>query len=164
MKKTVLVFSLAASLVGLAPLAHADLNGFLASVHKQALSDIQKFNNHLSSQFGIPVPDVEAIVRSVPKPEDAFMILQLSQMSHRSPEVVLEKYQRNKGQGWGNLAKELGIKPGSREFHNLKRGNLSFTGERGDRDDERERGHGKGKGKDHDKGQGNSREKGRGKD
>ena len=26
------------------------------------------------------------------------------------------------GKGWGNLAKTLGIKPGSREFHALKRG------------------------------------------
>lgn len=163
MKKTVLVFSLAASMVCLAPVARADLNGFLASVHKQALSDIQKFNNHLSKQFGIPVPDVEAIVRSVPKPEDAFMILQLSQMSHKSPEVVMEKYQRNKGQGWGNLAKELGIKPGSREFHALKRGNLSFTGERGSGDNGRDISHGKGNDRP-EKSHGMSREKSRGKD
>lgn len=163
MKKTVLAFSLAASLLGLVPVAHADLNGFLASVHKQALSDIQKFNNHLSKQFGIPVPDVEAIVRSVPKPEDAFMILQLSQMSHKSPEMVMEKYQQNRSKGWGNLAKELGIKPGSREFHDLKRGNLSFTGERGDRDEGRERGSAN-KGNGHDKAHGKDRDKGRGKD
>ncbi len=130
MKKAILMLSLAASLMGASLAAHADLNGFLKSVNNRALSDIKNFNDMLSTQFGIPVPDVEAIVRSVPNPADAFMILQLGQMADVAPAVVLQKYQRSKGKGWGNLARELGIKPGSPEFHALKRGNLSFTGER----------------------------------
>ncbi|MBI5626393.1 MAG: hypothetical protein HY935_04230 [Nitrosomonadales bacterium] len=130
MKKTVLMLSLAASMVSMSPIAHADLNSFLTGVNNQALSDIKNFNNKLSNQFGIPVPDVDAIVRSVPNPADAFMVLQLSQMAHVEPAVVLQKYQHSKGKGWGVLAQELGIKPGSREFHALKRGDLSFSGER----------------------------------
>ena len=35
---------------------------------------------------------------------------------------VVQRYERNPGQGWGNLAKQMGIKPGSREFHALKNG------------------------------------------
>ena len=31
-------------------------------------------------------------------------------------------YERDHGQGWGNIAKRMGIKPGSAEFHRLKRG------------------------------------------
>jgi len=130
MKKAILMLSLAAGLMGTSLVAHADLNGFLKNVNNRALSDIKNFNDMLSRQFGIPVPDVEAIVRSVPNPADAFMILQLGEMAHVAPAVVLQKYQRSKGKGWGNLARELGIKPGSPEFHALKRGNLSFTGER----------------------------------
>lgn len=131
MKNTVLMLSLATSLVSMSPVAHADLNSFLKSVNTQALADARHFNDRLSKQFGIPVPDVEAIVKSVPNPADAFMILQLGQMAHMAPAVVLQKYQRSKGKGWGNLAQELGVKPGSPEFHALKRGNLSFTGESG---------------------------------
>jgi len=149
MKKTVLTLSLAASLAAMSPIAHADLNAFLLGVHKQALSDIKKFNNSLSKQFGVPVPDVDAIAASVPKPEDVFMILQLSQMSHKPPEVVLEIYRHDHGKAWGALARELGIKPGSREFHALKRGELSFAGET-DRDDER-RGDRHGHERDHEK-------------
>lgn len=129
MKKTIAILSVAALLAGLAPAAHADLEDFLRNVNRQALSDIKDFNDRLSRQFGIPVPDVEAIVRSVPDPADAFMILKLGEMAHVAPAVVLQRYQRSKGKGWGNLAKELGIKPGSAEFHALKRGELSFTGE-----------------------------------
>jgi hypothetical protein len=49
-----------------------------------------------------------------------------------------------KGQGWGVIAKSLGIKPGSPEFHALKRGDFVFNGK------PREvpgKGKGKGKGK-----------------
>jgi len=35
---------------------------------------------------------------------------------------VVHRYERNPGQGWGNLAKQMGIKPGSSAFHALKNG------------------------------------------
>lgn len=38
---------------------------------------------------------------------------------------VVREYDRNPGQGWGNLAKRMGIKPGSAAFHDLKRGTAS---------------------------------------
>lgn len=37
---------------------------------------------------------------------------------------VVQRYDRNPGIGWGNLAKQMGIKPGSREFHALKSGTV----------------------------------------
>ena len=40
----------------------------------------------------------------------------------------MDEYRNNKGQGWGVIAKNLGIKPGSDEFHALKAGRLSSTG------------------------------------
>ncbi len=161
MKRTIVMLSLAAALSGMSSVARADLNGFLRSVNNQALSDIKNFNDMLSRQFGIPVPDVEAIVRSVPDPADAFMIFQLGDMAHVAPAVVLQKYQRNKGQGWGRLAQDLGIKPGSPEFHALKRGDLTFTGEH-DRDSMESGEDGPGRG--HGQGHGNGRGRGHGRD
>jgi len=35
---------------------------------------------------------------------------------------VVREYDRNPGQGWGAIAKRMGIKPGSAEFHRLKQG------------------------------------------
>lgn len=129
MKKVILMLSLTVSLMSISSVAHADLNSFLKSVNNQALADVKNFNTKLSKQFGVPVPDVDAIIKSVPTPADAFMVLQLGQMANVQPAAVLQTYQRSKGKGWGALAMELGIKPGSPEFHALKRGNLSFTGE-----------------------------------
>jgi len=45
----------------------------------------------------------------------------------------------------------LGIKPGSAEFHALKRGNLKFTGQPASGDAGPGKSHGKGKGKGHKK-------------
>ena len=141
-------FLLAASAVS----AHADLNNVLADLNLRAKTDITSFNLKLSTQFGIPLPKVRTVIKEVASPADAFMCFQLSLMSNRSPERVLEAYRNNKGKGWGVIAKELGIKPGSAEFHALKRGNFKLTGDQGKIT-------GKGQGKDKGKGQGQGRKK-----
>ncbi len=142
MKKALFVTSLAVIIMSFASAAYADLDSFLKSVNIQAQTDMKNFSVKLSAQFGVPGARVDAIIKSVPAPADAFMVLQLGQMANKPPEVVLQTYQRSRGKGWGELAKELGIKPGSAEFHALKRGDLSFTGQPGGGG-----GHGKGKGK-----------------
>lgn len=45
---------------------------------------------------------------------------------------VVHHYDRNPGQGWGALAKRLGIKPGSDAFHALKRGQVATYGRWGE--------------------------------
>jgi hypothetical protein len=134
------------SMVSMVSLAHADLDSFLRNVNIQAQADMKTFGLKLSAQFGVPVPKVEAVVKSVAAPADAFMVLQLGQMANKPPETVLQTYQRSRGKGWGELAQELGIKPGSPEFHALKRGDLSFTGEPGGAHG-KEKGRGKGRNK-----------------
>ncbi len=44
----------------------------------------------------------------------------LSKLSGKPISVVIDLYKSNKSKGWGALAKELGIKPGSKEFKLLK--------------------------------------------
>jgi hypothetical protein len=165
MKRTLVMLSLATLLLGMTSAARADLNSFLRSVNQRAIADAQNFNEMLGRQFGVPVPDVEAIVRSVPDPADAFMIFQLGQMAHVEPAVVQQRYQRHRGQGWGRLAQDLGIKPGSPEFQALKRGDLQFASERGgdgfDRGgysrDDGEGEHGRGHGHEYGNGRGHGR-------
>jgi hypothetical protein len=126
------------------------LEDFLASVNVQARADLPGFSAKISAQFGVPIPRVEAVFRSVQEPADTFMIFQLGQMSGKTPERVLEVYAPRKNKGWGNIAKQLGIKPGSAEFHALKRGDLHFTGTPSG-DDQPGKGKGKGRGKGHNK-------------
>ena len=49
-------------------------------------------------------------------------------------------YGAKKGQGWGAIAKDLGIKPGSAEFHALKNGDFGYTMDRSGKGEK----HGKG--------------------
>jgi hypothetical protein len=115
-----------------------DLDSFVGSLNVQARADLPGFKVKLSAQFGVPVPQVETVIAAVQTPADAYMVLKVGQVASQPQEVVLREYQANKGKGWGVIAKNLGIKPGSREFHELKKG-LDGGGSG--------KGHGKGKGK-----------------
>lgn len=135
----------------LSPLAaYADgLDDFLANLNVQARVSLPDFSAKISAQFGVPQVQVQAVLQTVREPADAFMIFQLGQMSGRPPERVMEVYAPAKGKGWGELAKELGIKPGSAEFHALKAGNLSLTGKPSGKSSPSDKGQGKGKEKGH---------------
>ncbi len=144
MKKFSIAVSFLFLIAGFASIAHADLDDFIRRVNDQAKADIKSFNTKLSTQFGIPVPRVDEILMVVASPADAFMVLQLGLMANKPPEVVVQTYRTNRDKGWGAIAKELGIKPGSPEFHALKRGDFALTGKAGG---SRDQGPGKGKGK-----------------
>ena len=130
--------------------AFASLDDFLSSVNVQARVDLPGFSAKVSTQFGVPVAQVQAVLQSVPQPADAFMIFQLGQFARVPSDRVMEVYKPSKKKGWGAIAKELGIKPGSAEFHALKSGNLHFTGTPAG-DEGSSPGKGKGKGKGHNK-------------
>lgn len=113
---------------GFIEISFADLNIFIGDLNRQAYADRNDYSYRISDQFGVPVYRVDSILRGVKEPADAFMCFQLSRMLNIAPERVFETYQSSRGQGWGEIAKRLGIKPGSPEFHALKDGNFSFHG------------------------------------
>lgn len=55
-------------------------------------------------------------------PGDVYYACAIAQTLGRPCRYVVDEWERNHGKGWGVVAKELGIKPGSAEFHRLKRG------------------------------------------
>lgn len=122
-------------------------------------------------------------------PGDIYFACALAKLAGRPCRYVVELWERDHGQGWGAMAKRLGIKPGSAQFHQLKRGMVpsydrwgrpitldaqlqrDFPGrgkgpkhgdDRGH--DDHGRGHGgKGNGQGNSQGHGNSGDKGKGK-
>ncbi len=87
----------------------------------KAEADPLEFRTRLAIRFNLGGIEITALLSSVEKPADAYMVLRLGEMSRQPTDYVITKYRSNKGKGWGTLAKSLGIKPGSREFHALKR-------------------------------------------
>jgi hypothetical protein len=149
MKKIILA-ALLLLLLCIPAVAGGGLDGFLGNLNVQARADMNGFAVKLGAQFGVPVPQVQAVISTVAQPADAFMCLQLGQWAQRPPEQVVQVYKSNRGKGWGVIAKSLGIKPGSPEFHALKRGDLVFSGQPESEPGEAH-GKGKGKGKGHNK-------------
>jgi hypothetical protein len=147
MKKAMLV-TIMLVLFASTVMAAGGLDSFLSNLNIQARADMQGFSVKLSAQFGVPLPQVQAVITTASAPADAFMCFQLGYMTQTSYEKVVQVYQGNRGKGWGVIAKSLGIKPGSPEFHALKRGDFVFNGEPMEA---RSKGNGKGKGKGHNK-------------
>lgn len=138
-----LIPSIAAFALMAPAMAGDGLDAFLKNLNIQARADMNGFAVKVGVQFGVPEAQVRVVLGKVSEPADAFMVFQLGQMAKQPTETVMRVYQSGKGHGWGTLAKELGIKPGSAEFHALKRGDLHF----GAVPDEQSN-PGKGKGKD----------------
>jgi hypothetical protein len=55
-------------------------------------------------------------------PGDIYFACALAKLVGRPCRYVVEIWERDHAQGWGAIAKRLGIKPGSPQFHQLKRG------------------------------------------
>ncbi|MDQ3617304.1 MAG: hypothetical protein M3374_01020 [Pseudomonadota bacterium] len=55
-------------------------------------------------------------------PGDVYYACSIAQIIDRPCRHVVQEWERDHGQGWGVVAQRLGIKPGSAEFHRLKRG------------------------------------------
>lgn len=88
----------------------------------QAQADPSGFRAKITTRFNIGDAQISAVLSNFPKPADAYVALRLGEMSGKPIEYVTEQYKTGKGRGWGALAKSLGIKPGSPEFHALKLG------------------------------------------
>ena len=84
-------------------------------------------------------------------PADVYMTVGIAKITNKSIDEVVGEYKANKGKGWGVIAKRLGIKPGSKEFHALKEG--------GSVELEKAKAKGQGKGKGNGKGKGKKRSK-----
>lgn len=141
---------------GLAAAAEDEWTSFLKNINLQAQADASGFKARLSAQFKLPMVQVEAVLKDVETPADAYMCLRIGELTNKPPEVILKEYKKNKGKGWGVMAKEMGIKPGSKEFHELKKGG---PGGQGDKDKKGGPGPGKDEKGGQDKGRGKGKDK-----
>ena len=96
-----------------------EMDGFLKDVSTKAKENINNFVNDAVQTFNIAKDKVEGLVK-IMDPGDVFMTLQTAQVVNKPVEEVKEAYMKAKDKGWGQIAKDLGIKPGSAEFHALK--------------------------------------------
>lgn len=114
----------------IAPAMAGDFD-WLDNLNVKAEADSSGFRMQLATRFNIGSTEVKAVIGNVGSPSDAYMVLRLGELSHKPIQEVLHVYSRSKNRGWGVMAKQLGIKPGSREFHALKRGQDLYQDDKG---------------------------------
>jgi hypothetical protein len=118
-----------------------EMDGFLKDISTKAKDNINNFVSDAVATFNIAKDKVESLIK-IMDPGDVFMTLQTAQIVNKPVDDVKTAYLKNKDKGWGEIAKEMGIKPGSKEFHALK-GKVKGKKDKG----EKGNGNGKGKGK-----------------
>jgi len=98
-----------------------EFDNSLHNLNRVARADLNDFINKLSGTFGVSKDWIENLVRrqNIP-PADVYMIARVASVTKHPIDAVQKNYMANRGQGWGVIAKHLGIKPGSKEFHALK--------------------------------------------
>lgn len=139
-KKILLMLVVVPLLLSSATLVAASDFDWTRDFNMKAEVDPSGFIAKLSAQFEIGEAQVRAVLRDVQNPADAYMVFRLGKISSKSPDYVVQKYKSERKKGWGAVAKSLGVKPGSQEFHALKAGS--------DFDDSGDKGKGKKKNKD----------------
>lgn len=97
-------------------------------------SDLNVINAYASADFGAFTADMKLTYNVTEEkielmkvglgmaPGEIYLALEISKTAKISLDNVLSIYKTDKSKGWGYIAKQAGIKPGSAEFHQLKNG------------------------------------------
>ncbi len=135
----------------------ANLDAALRDFNIHSKTDLSLFKRKISVDFGLSEGRIDHLLISYKmEPADLLLVLETSRHCSKPVEKVIECYEGHKGNGWGVIAKDLGIKPGSPEFHAMKK-NLKYKC-KGDKDYKGNENHeGRGNGKGHGKGKGKRR-------
>lgn len=100
---------------------NVELDANLTVINDRGKGDFKSFKRELSVDFNVPEPKLERMKVSLGlEPGEIYLALEIARNSPSSVDDVLRIYKDNKSKGWGYIAKEAGIKPGSAAFHQLK--------------------------------------------
>lgn len=136
-----------------------EFDAVLGNLNIEARANLSEFITNLSLTYGVKEETIEhLVVEEKMEPADVYMTVGLADIVvegsdeanvEETLEIVIEEYKASQGKGWGYIAKQLGIKPGSKEFHELKKGGiLTLENTESETEDESETTSGKGKKKD----------------
>jgi len=99
-----------------------DLDVVLSNLNVEAGVHVDAFVSELSISYAIPKVQIEDLVYKMRMPfGDVFVSVWLASSIKKPLSVMVKEYEVNKDKGWGVMAKNLGIKPGSDAFHSLKK-------------------------------------------
>lgn len=99
----------------------SEFDADLGKINADAKLDFGAFKTNLALSYDISDKKIDYLSISVKmEPAEIYLAIELSKLSGKSIDQVVEIYEVHRDKGWGFIAKKLGIKPGSPEFHSLK--------------------------------------------
>ncbi len=135
MKNSIILLFLLLPFISSAQMSYKTGNGQLdASLNRidaRASIDFGVFKADMSVAYDISEKKIEYMHGSLEMTAgEIYIALEISKLSKTPLDDVLHIYSNNKAKGWGYIAREAGIKPGSPEFHQLKN-NAKHKGQKG---------------------------------
>ena len=99
-----------------------ELDISLTKFNAEANLSIKTFNAEMTTNYKVTEKKLDMLrVKANMQPADIYMALEVSKISKKPMKEVISSFQKDNGKGWGKIAKDLGIKPGSKEFKALKK-------------------------------------------
>jgi len=126
MKLRKMIFSLLIVLMA-AGLVQASEDDYVADMNIFASKMFGEFKADVTAHYGLSDSRFDLMLKKVDSPGDLAVALWLGKSSQQPVEEVVKQYRIHRGKGWGVIARELGIKPGSPAFKQLKNGDLGWV-------------------------------------
>lgn len=126
----------------------AQLDRDLNTINASASADFGSFKADLSVNYNVSEKKIDYMRGSLNMAAgEIYISLEISKLSKTPIDDILAIYTNNKSRGWGYIAKQAGIKPGSPEFHQLKNNASSKKNKKAkNKGGSKGKGNGKGKG------------------
>ncbi|MDE1208344.1 hypothetical protein [Tenacibaculum larymnensis] len=100
---------------------NTQLDSDLNIINTDANLNFGAFKTRLSISYNVSEGKIKYMGGSLGmKAGEIYLALEISKLSRRSIDDMITIYRTHKNKGWGYIAKQAGIKPGSAEFHQLK--------------------------------------------
>ena len=101
---------------------YSEWDSNLKIIDARASADFDTFKTNLSLSFNISERKIDYMAGSLSmSPGEIYLAFDIASLSGNGIDDVITIYQQNRKRGWGYIAQEAGIKPGSQEFHQLKK-------------------------------------------
>lgn len=106
-----------------------ELDADLAIINSSGNANILSFKSDMTASFDVSYSKLDYMISMQMQPGDIYISLEIARITKRPVDEVIELFRIHRLKGWGRIAKEIGIKPGSPEFHALK-GNTKNQGKK----------------------------------
>lgn len=104
----------------------ASVDSYVGDLNIYASKQFSQFRVELSARYGISGAQFDKLLRKVDSPGDLAVSLWIGYKAQKPVNDVIKQYRLRRGQGWGVIAKEVGINPGSTAFKQLKEGEINW--------------------------------------